>query len=372
MNGVVLISGGGSNLQSIIDNADTIDLEIKSVISNNPQAYGLERAKNANIPTHSIDHKQFNSRDEFDKVIADKVESMGVEIEYQATVTNIEFDGSDSTTTVVDKDGSEKKIEARFIIDASGYGRVIPKLFNLNIPSTLPTRDTIFTQFKDVNRPEGHDSNRIVIVAHKPDVWIWIIPFSNGNTSFGFVGNPEYLKQYEGTTEEQLRALIASEPKTKDRFAGAEMVFDPEYIAGYSIAVNRLYDEGYVLTGNSTEFLDPVFSAGVTFATESGIAAGKLASKKLKGEAVDWDKEYVDVIVHGVETFRTYIEGWYNGDLHEIFFSDQVDQSIKEKICSVLAGYVWDFSNPFVARHEQSVKNLANFLAKKNEKETTS
>ena len=311
-------------------------------------------------------------RDEFDKVIADKVESMGVEIEYQATVTNIEFDGSDSTTTVVDKDGSEKKIEARFIIDASGYGRVIPKLFNLNIPSTLPTRDTIFTQFKDVNRPEGHDSNRIVIVAHKPDVWIWIIPFSNGNTSFGFVGNPEYLKQYEGTTEEQLRALIASEPKTKDRFAGAEMVFDPEYIAGYSIAVNRLYDEGYVLTGNSTESLDPVFSAGVTFATESGIAAGKLASKKLKGEAVDWDKEYVDVIVHGVETFRTYIEGWYNGDLHEIFFSDQVDQSIKEKICSVLAGYVWDFSNPFVARHEQSVKNLANFLAKKNEKETTS
>ena len=69
MNGVVLISGGGSNLQSIIDNADTIDLEIKSVISNNPQAYGLERAKKANIPTHSIDHKQFNSRDEFDKTL---------------------------------------------------------------------------------------------------------------------------------------------------------------------------------------------------------------------------------------------------------------------------------------------------------------
>ncbi len=69
MNGVVLISGGGSNLQSIIDNADTIDLEIKSVISNNPQAYGLERAKKANIPTHSVDHKQFNSRDEFDKTL---------------------------------------------------------------------------------------------------------------------------------------------------------------------------------------------------------------------------------------------------------------------------------------------------------------
>jgi flavin-dependent dehydrogenase len=304
-------------------------------------------------------------RDEFDKVIADKVESMGVEIEYEATVTEIKFDGSDSTTTVVDKDGNEKSIAARFVIDASGYGRVIPRLFDLNIPSTLPTRDTIFTQFKDTNRPAGHDSNRIVIVAHKPDVWIWIIPFSNGNTSFGFVGNPEYLKQYDGTPEEQLRALIASEPHIKDRFLDAEMIFEPEYIAGYSISVKQLYGEGYVLTGNSTEFLDPVFSAGVTFATESGVAAGKLASRMLKGENVDWDAEYVDAIVHGVETFRTYIEAWYNGQLNEIFFSDQVDSKIKEQICSVLAGYVWDKSNPFVARHAGSVENLANFLANK-------
>ncbi|MDX2362681.1 MAG: NAD(P)/FAD-dependent oxidoreductase [Crocinitomicaceae bacterium] len=304
-------------------------------------------------------------RDEFDKVIADKVESMGVEIEYEATVTDIKFDGSDSTTTVVDKDGNEKTIEAKFIIDASGYGRVIPRLLDLNIPSTLPTRDTLFTQFKDVNRPEGPDSNRIVIVAHRPDVWVWIIPFSNGNTSFGFVGNPDYLSQYEGTPEEQLRTLIASEPLIKDRFSGAEMIFEPVHIGGYSISVKQLYGDGFVLTGNSTEFLDPVFSAGVTFATESGIAAGKLASRQLKGENVDWDGEYVDHIVHGVETFRTYIEAWYSGKLHNIFFSDQVDTKIKEQICSVLAGYVWDKSNPFVARHEKSVENLSNFLEKK-------
>ncbi len=306
-------------------------------------------------------------RDDFDKVIADKVESMGVEIEYQATVTDIKFDGSDSTTTVFDKDGNEKKIEARFIIDASGYGRVIPKLLNLNVPSSLPTRDTIFTQFIDIHRPKGHDSNRIVIVAHRPDVWIWIIPFSNGNTSFGFVGNPDYLKQYEGNYEEQLRSLIASEPLISKRFSIAKMVFPPEYIAGYSIAVKQLYDEGYVLTGNSTEFLDPVFSAGVTFATESGIAAGKLASRKLNGESVDWEKEYVSHIVHGVETFRTYIEGWYNGSLHEIFFSKQIDQEVKNKIGSVLTGYVWDMSNPFVKRHEQSIKNLTQFLKKKKQ-----
>ena len=302
-------------------------------------------------------------RDHFDKVIADKVESMGVEIEYQAKLTDIQFNGSDSTSIIIDKDGNEKKIDARFIIDASGYGRVIPRLLNLNTPSTLPARDTLFTQFKDTKRPEEHDDNkRIIIISHNQDVWAWVIPFSNGISSLGFVGDPAYLKQYEGTLEQQLRALIESEPTIKDRFEGAEMLFEPIHISGYSIAVKQLYGEGFVLTGNSTEFLDPVFSAGVTFATESGIAAGKLASRQLLGEAVDWDKEYVEHIVNGVETFRTYIDAWYDGSLHDIFFSKQVDKNIKEKICSVLAGYAWDKSNPFVSRHKQAVKNLADFI----------
>ena len=69
MNGVVLISGSGSNLQSIIDNASEIDLNISCVISNNSDAYGLKRAKKADIPTTVIDHQLFDSRIAADKEI---------------------------------------------------------------------------------------------------------------------------------------------------------------------------------------------------------------------------------------------------------------------------------------------------------------
>ena len=68
-------------------------------------------------------------RAEFDKTLADTVEKMGVPIDYETTVTGIEFQGSESLTTVVDKNGNTSQIKARFIIDGSGYGRVIPKLF---------------------------------------------------------------------------------------------------------------------------------------------------------------------------------------------------------------------------------------------------
>lgn len=302
-------------------------------------------------------------RDKFDKIIADQVESMGVAIDYESEVIDIKFNGTKSTTIVKDKRGVEKRIEAKFIIDASGYGRVIPKLLDLNYPSTQPNRSTIFTHFKDLNRPNTEDSNRIIAISHKPDVWIWVIPFSNGNTSCGFVGNPDYLEKYKGTPTERLKSLINNEPLLEVRFRNSDMIFEPLMISTYSIAVKQLHGPGYVLTGNSTEFLDPIFSAGVTFATESGILAGKLASKQLKGEKIDWDLEYSVPILNGIEVFRTYIDAWYDGSLHKIFFSDIIDEKVKKQICSVLAGYVWDKKNPFVARHKQSVRNLANLFS---------
>ena len=65
---VVLISGSGSNLQAIIENCNAkyINAEIISVISNNPNAYGLERAASANIDSIVINNKDFISRDHFD------------------------------------------------------------------------------------------------------------------------------------------------------------------------------------------------------------------------------------------------------------------------------------------------------------------
>ena len=302
-------------------------------------------------------------RDKFDQVIADKVESMGVAIDYESEVIDIQFNGTDSTTIVKDKEGIERKIEAKFIIDASGYGRVIPKLLNLNYPSTQPNRSTIFTHFKDLNRPNTEDSNRIIAISHQPDVWIWVIPFSNGNTSCGFVGNPDYFEKYKGTSTERLKLLINDEPLLQDRFRNADMIFEPLMISAYSIAVKQLYGPGYVLTGNSTEFLDPIFSSGVTLATESGILAGKLISKQLKGERVDWDLEYSTPILNGIAVFRTYIDAWYDGSLHKIFFSDTLDEKVKKQICSVLSGYVWDKSNPFVVRHKKSVRNLVNLFS---------
>jgi len=301
-------------------------------------------------------------RAEFDKTLADTVEKMGVPIDYETTVTAIAFDGPESTTTIADKNGDLSQIKAKFIIDGSGYGRVIPRLFNLERPSHLPSRKALFTHTRDLRRALSDEPNRITIVVHKPAVWIWIIPFSNGVTSLGFVGDPSFFTSYSGSPEQQLRSLILSEPYLKERFQDVDFLFEPRVLESWSTTTDRFYGEGYVLTGNVTEFLDPVFSSGVTLATVSSQVAGKLVIDQLNGRAVDWEKEYMKTMMQGVDTFRSYVLAWYEGTLDTIFFADNQDPLINSQICSVLAGYVWDMENPYVKNHKNSLHRLANII----------
>jgi flavin-dependent dehydrogenase len=299
-------------------------------------------------------------RAEFDKTLADTCEKKGIPIDYETTVTGIEFNGSDSVTTVEDVDGNKSLIEAKFIVDGSGYGRVIPRLFNMDKPSNLPPRKTLFTHVVDTKRTMDDEPNRITIIVHQYGIWIWVIPFSNGNTSVGFVGEPTFFEATDGLTpEEQLRSLIATQPYLAERMKDVEFIFEPKTIQSWSSTTNKFYGDGFVLTGNVTEFLDPVFSSGVTLATVSSQTAAHLVIKKLQGENVDWEKDYTEVMMQGVNTFRSYVMAWYEGTLDTIFFADDQVPNIKSMICSVLAGYVWDLNNPFVKNHTTALQKLA-------------
>jgi len=302
-------------------------------------------------------------RADFDLTLANECERMGINVSYRQEVTAIEIaeDGS-SVTTVKPEDGEPYQIKARFIVDGSGYGRVIPRLFNLEKPSTQAARKTLFAHMNDPRRLEQEEPNRIVVYVHSDDCWIWTIPFNTGITSVGFVSKPEFFDQYQGTPEEMFRAMIADEPALKRRFADVELVFEPRTLQGWSATTDTFWGNGFVLTGNVTEFLDPIFSSGVTLATVSAQTAGKLVVRYLNGEKVDWQKEYTEPTNHGVAVFRTYVNSWYDGTLFKIFFAEKKSEQFKEQICSVLAGYVWDLSNPFVKNHEKSVRTLARFI----------
>ena len=124
----------------------------------------------------------------------------------------------------------------------------------------------------------------------------------------------------------------------------------------------------FALAGNATEFLDPIFSSGVALALSSGERAAQLLIRQLRGETVDWQTEYADHVMQGINTFRTYVKSWYDDQLPQIFFSANRNPVIMKQVCSVLAGYVWDKSNPYVTQAERALGLLAKILSSQPKK----
>jgi len=77
----VLVSGGGSNLQSIIDRIEdgALDAEIKIVLSNTPDAYGLERAARHGIEQLALDHRNYPTREAFDRRMVEVIREAGAD-----------------------------------------------------------------------------------------------------------------------------------------------------------------------------------------------------------------------------------------------------------------------------------------------------
>lgn len=303
-------------------------------------------------------------RADFDNTMAQELIRKGIDLEFESEVTAVVFEGKKSITTIKERDGNFKEIHANFIIDSSGYGRVLPRLLDLDKPSDLDPHSSLFTHVEDSKRPEGQEGTMISFDILETEVWLWVIPFSNGKTSIGVVGPTDFINSLSENknNKEALEKAIGLSDYYVKRFGGIPFLFEPVKLENYSRSVKQMYGDGFALTGNSTEFLDPVFSSGVAFATESGMLASKLYLKELGGESVNWETEFTAYMKKGINVFTTYVKEWYTGNLQTLFFHQPENTDVKRKICAVLAGYVWDEENPFVKKHNNVIKNMAYIL----------
>jgi len=301
-------------------------------------------------------------RADFDHALIKETEKKGANVLFNATVSNVEIGKDKHTVTYSIEEGSEVKVSCGFVIDASGYGRVLPRMFDLERPAASTPRGAIFSHVKDENRSSKAGENIFVYDFNNNSAWIWCIPFSDGTCSVGVVGDVKLIHEFSENDGAKFKAMISDFPGLNDRFSGAKYIFEPRQILSYAVSVEKMYGEGFVLCGNSTEFLDPIFSSGVTLAISSGYKAAELVAKQLNGEVVDWENDYEKVIRSGVNVFRSYVNAWYSGDLHTIFFVEEGNFEFKKQICSVLAGYVWDETNPFVKKHHTVLTTLAKVI----------
>jgi flavin-dependent dehydrogenase len=306
-------------------------------------------------------------RSRFDQILADEAARQGAEIRYEQEVVAADFSGAAPVLSVRDAgvaDAPVRRISARFVLDASGYGRVLARLLDLERPSGLPPRKALFTHIEDRIGDPAFDREKILVSVHAQEagVWYWLIPFSNGRCSLGVVGADTLI----GDTPDnmaRLRELVDAAPNLKRLLRDAVWDTPANAIGGYAASVASLHGPGYALLGNAAEFLDPVFSSGVTIALHSSKLATEALHRQLGGEIVDWQRDFAEPLMLGVETFRTYVEGWYTGAFRDVVFYEHAQPEIRRMISSILAGYAWDRKNPFVAEHARRLRTLAEICA---------
>jgi len=300
-------------------------------------------------------------REVFDKLLIDDAASKGCDVEYEVEV--IAYDEDANIITVKDLDSNEEQYKAKKVLDASGYGRVLPNLLGLHADSHLALRRATFARVDNDIRPEGVKEGYIFVTVHGDnEAWIWNIPFSDGTTSVGIVCTEEYFESFKMSDKEFWEHIIYSNKWTKERYKNSNYTVDVNSLSGYSSAVTKLFDKNFILTGNASEFLDPVFSSGVTLALESGAKAAELTSRELKGENIDYKVEYENYMMLGIDVFRDYVNTWYDGTLQTILFSDKKNPEVTKKIVSILSGYVWDKNNSFVTSSKYALEKTYEVL----------
>ena len=146
-------------------------------------------------------------RARFDQILALEAQRQGAELRFRQEAIAVDLDGARPCVTVKDPNGEKYVVAAGFILDASGFGRVLPRLLRLEKPSRFPVRGAIFTHVEDHITAADFDRNKIRVTVHADhdDVWYWLIPFSDGRSSLGVVAERDFLAGYEGTATDRLR-----------------------------------------------------------------------------------------------------------------------------------------------------------------------
>ena len=298
----------------------------------------------------------------FDKVLIDEAAAQGVDVRFGHGVAAFDNSGAEARLRIEADDGAYE-LSAGFVVDASGYGRVLPRLLDLETPSELPPRLAHFTHIVDNISSPTFDRDKILITTHPQhrDVWLWTIPFGDNHCSIGVVGTPDKLA---GDSETVLKKFALECPMLAEVLADAvwENEFPFRSIQGYSANVKSLHGRHFALLGNAAEFLDPVFSSGVTIAMHSAKLAADLLVKQFNGEAADWQREFAEPLMVGVNTFRTYVNGWYDGRFQDVIYADNRNADISRMLSSILAGYAWDTENPYVEKSERRLNALAELV----------
>lgn len=295
------------------------------------------------IPGNST-HAWQVDRSRFDKLLLDHAVKLGAELDTPNAVVDFSADDDGATVTLADR-----ALRSRYFIDATGQGRFLARRFKSLEPIRSFGKAAVFTHFHGVN-PDAwdefapHFDIRIMIT---PDGWGWVIPIPERSLSVGIVSRSR------GIRPEWLDEHIEQSPAISRWVRDADRRGETHVISNFNYKNTRSFGQRFVCVGDSSCFLDPVFSSGVSL----GIRGADSVAATLK-RAFDTDEgalnranlmqEHAEEMTRAYDTFEAIIDRFYHTNfIDNMLFGAPEDGDFRAGVTSVLAGDVFRNDNEF-------------------------
>jgi flavin-dependent dehydrogenase len=241
-------------------------------------------------------------------------------------------------------DGRAYRIQASYVVDASGRDAFLSAKKRLRRKNDQHQSAAIFGHFRGAQRRTGEDAGNISIYSFDHG-WMWMIPLRGGVMSVGAVCRPDYLKQRKGRTVEFLLDTLRLNPALWRRLERAELIGDEVRVTGnYSYDSAQMGGPGWILVGDAFAFLDPVFSSGVYLAMSGAEQAAHLVDAALhepRREAALLRKLEKRQRA-GMARFSFFIYRFNGPVMQQMFRSPRNTWQLEQGVISMLAGDLFD------------------------------
>ena len=224
-------------------------------------------------------------RARFDQILLNNARKRGAEVREEWTVHEVLFEGDQAVGVKAGPNGAEPHvIEARIVVDASGRDCMIARRMGWRKPDPKLNKIAHFTHFHGGYRRDPRDVlldvSAILPNSTATDIhtieggWIWWIPLSGDVVSVGAVLDAKWAGHLKGP-QERFEYAVSRCDKVREWLRGAEQMMEMKTISNISYLNDSFVGNGFVLIGDASMFVDPIFSAGVTLATRGGVYASE-------------------------------------------------------------------------------------------------
>lgn len=255
-------------------------------------------------------------RSEFDAMMLNNAAEHGTSIAENTKVIDILYDNNVVNGVVVKQGNSERKINAKVVVDASGTSAFIARKLKIYEPDPHLNKGVLYTYFRGAMRECGVDEGTTIILhTEGKDGWFWYIPLKDNVVSVGVVANMDTL--FADRTLDKCGIFMREVNKCtalKEKIQFASPIANVKACKDFSYRAQQVAGNGYVLIGDAFSFIDPVYSSGVFLAMKSAEFAADAIHEALEANDVSAERlrSFEPQLVSGMESIKKLVYTFYD------------------------------------------------------------